>query len=106
MSEPVAVTFEGQTITARRGESLAAALIAAGVRSFRTTRTGHERGLFCGMGVCQECLVEIDGQPNQRACMTKVDRPLDVRREAYGRPLPRCGPSAPPKTIDDTALET
>src|SRR5262249_46664017 len=41
------------------------------------------RGLFCGMGVCQECLVEIDGVSNQRACMTKLDRPLSIRRQTH-----------------------
>lgn len=83
-----AVEFDGRVIEARHGESLAACLTAAGVKSFRTTAHGAGRGLYCGMGVCQDCLVEVDGKPNQRACMTKVDRPLKVRSEAHGRPLP------------------
>ena len=41
------------------------------------------------MGVCQDCLVEVDGRPNQRACMTKLDRPMTVRRETFGRALPQ-----------------
>ncbi len=81
-------TYNGQTVTARRGESLAAALTAAGIRTFRTTAKGAERGIFCGMGVCQDCLVEVDGKPNQRACMTKVNGPLVVSQEAHARPLP------------------
>lgn len=84
----VMVEFDGRAVEARRGESLAACLTAAGVKSFRTTAHGADRGLYCGMGVCQDCLVEVDGVPNQRACMTKVDRPLKVRSEAHGRPLP------------------
>ncbi|NWE46724.1 FAD-dependent oxidoreductase [Pseudomonas gingeri] len=84
----IAITFEGTVYTARPGESLAAALIAGGVRHFRETRSGACRGLFCGMGVCQECLVDIDGRPNQRACMTKVVAPINVRRSIANTPLP------------------
>ena len=80
-AEGVTFTFEGRPIRGRRGESLAAALTAAGERELRLTRKGPSRGLFCGMGVCQECLVEIDGLPGQRACMTKLDRPMQVRRQ-------------------------
>jgi NADPH-dependent 2,4-dienoyl-CoA reductase/sulfur reductase-like enzyme len=87
MSETIEISFEGAPIAARAGESVAAALAAHGVLSLRTTRDGAERGLFCGMGVCQDCLVEIDGKPEQRACMTKVDRPLRVRRQVHGRLL-------------------
>lgn len=80
-AEGVSFEFEGRSIRGRRGKSLAAALTAAGERELRKTRTGASRGLFCGMGVCQECLVEIDGEPDKRACMTKLDRPMRVRRQ-------------------------
>lgn len=84
LSEPVApVTFDGRPIEARRGETVAAALAANGVMALRTTRGGSARGLFCGMGVCQDCLVEIDGRPNQRACMTKIERPMAVRTQRF-----------------------
>src|SRR5271168_4524069 len=82
-NEGVTFEFEGRPIRGRRGESLAAALTAAGERELRRTRTGPPRGLFCGMGVCQECLVEIDGLSGQRACMTKLDRPMQVRRQDF-----------------------
>ena len=65
MEHTVTITFEGRTIVARHGESVAAALTAAGVTVFRRTRSGAERGMFCGMGVCQDCLVRIDGKANQ-----------------------------------------
>jgi thioredoxin reductase len=84
----IAITFEGTEFTARPGESLAAALIAGGVKHFRETRSGACRGIFCGMGVCQECLVEIDGRPNQRACMTKVVAPISVKRSVGNASLP------------------
>jgi NADPH-dependent 2,4-dienoyl-CoA reductase/sulfur reductase-like enzyme len=106
MSQIIHIDFEGERIAARAGESLAAALIAHGVTAFRTTRQGAERSVFCGMGVCQDCLVEVDGKPNQRACMTVIDRPLRVKREAHARPLNALVPDGkPPVTIDDIAVE-
>jgi predicted molibdopterin-dependent oxidoreductase YjgC len=69
----VTVTFAGRTLQARDGQSVAAALTAAGVRSWRTTRHGaRPRGLFCGIGVCFDCLLTIDGRPAQRACLVPV----------------------------------
>lgn len=73
--------FEGQEITAQEGQSLAAALTQAGHRAFRDTAKGAQRGIFCGMGVCQDCLVSIDGSPNQRACMTPVQDGMKVSRQ-------------------------
>jgi len=65
-----AIHFDGQPVAAAPGQSVAAALWAAGVRSWRTTRvSGAPRGLFCGIGACFDCLVTIDGAPNQRACL-------------------------------------
>ncbi len=69
MTEP-ALTFDGTPVPIQSGASVAAALTQAGYRGFRQTAKGAARGIFCGMGVCQECLVAIDGVPNQRACMT------------------------------------
>jgi len=69
----VTITFAGRTLQARDGQSVAAALTAAGVRSWRTTRRGaRPRGLFCGIGVCFDCLLTIDGRPAQRACLVPV----------------------------------
>ena len=61
---------------------MASALLAAGETVFRTTPvSGAERGPFCMMGVCFECLVEIDGVPNRQACMTPVSDGMNVRRQ-------------------------
>ena len=69
----VTVTFAGRTLQARDGQSVAAALTEAGVRSWRTTRRGERpRGLFCGIGVCFDCLLTVDGRPAQRACLVPV----------------------------------
>ena len=74
-------TFEGTPMRAFAGESVAAALLASGIRSLRTTPGGEPRGLFCGMGVCFDCLVEIDGVPYQRACRLTVKDGMSVRRQ-------------------------
>lgn len=76
----IAFDFEGSPVPALPGESLAAALTAAGHMGLRQAGAEDRRGIFCGMGACQECLVEIDGRGGQRACMTKVVAGMDVRR--------------------------
>lgn len=82
-------TFDGETVEARAGETIAAALTAADIRTLRITREGEPRGLYCGMGVCQECLVEVDGQPAVRACMTKAQGGSIVRRNISPARLPQ-----------------
>lgn len=62
--------FDGRQVPFEPGQSVGAALTAAGIRSWRTTRKqGRPRGLFCGIGVCFDCLVTVDGRPNERACL-------------------------------------
>ena len=69
----VAFVFDGAAIAARRGQSVGAALTEAGIRAWRTTRRDERpRGLFCGIGVCFDCLLTVDGRPNQRACLVPV----------------------------------
>lgn len=66
-------SFDGTEIAAEAGQSVGAALIAAGHLSWRTTRHGGApRGVFCGIGICFDCLVVVNGRPNQRACQTEV----------------------------------
>ena len=73
-------TFEGRTVAAEPGQSVAAALWADGVRSWRRTRHNDQpRGLFCGIGVCFDCLVVVNGVAGQRACLVEV-REGDVVR--------------------------
>jgi len=77
-SEAVVIHYAGRPIAARRGETIAAALTAEGILHLRTTSQDAQRGLFCGMGVCQDCLVTVDGAPRQRACMTKIIGPVEI----------------------------
>ena len=75
-------SFDGCALCASEGQSIAAALLAAGRRVFRlTSRQQEPRGVFCGMGVCFDCLVRVDGRPNLRACQTIVMEGMRVETE-------------------------
>ncbi len=63
------IRVDGEPIAVRAGETVAGALLAAGRLSWRTTRGGRPRGLFCGIGVCFDCLVTINGLTGVRACL-------------------------------------
>jgi predicted molibdopterin-dependent oxidoreductase YjgC len=75
------LTLDGAAVTAYEGETVATVLLAEGRIATRTTPGGEPRGVFCGMGVCFDCLVVVDGIPNTRACMTKAREGMDVRRQ-------------------------
>ena len=78
-SVAMAVTVDGQTVEAYPGETVATVLLALGRQTFRhTDRLQASRGLFCGMGVCFDCLVTIDGQANVRACVTPVQAGMAI----------------------------
>ncbi|WP_414442687.1 (2Fe-2S)-binding protein [Burkholderia sp. 22PA0106] len=82
----VNLTVEGRVIQAREGESVALALLAAGLDHTRTTPvSGAPRAPLCLMGVCFECLVNVDGQPNVQACMLEVRDGMRVRRQHGAR---------------------
>ena len=82
MSPEIRFTFDGVPMTARDDQSIAAALIDGGILSWRTTRFGDRpRGLFCGIGVCFDCLVLVNGEPNVRACISVVEPGDDVRTQ-------------------------
>ena len=69
----VTLTVDGQRIAARDGDTVAAALLAAGRQAIRRSAvTGEPRAPYCQMGVCFECLVEIDGVADRQACLVPV----------------------------------
>jgi sarcosine oxidase subunit alpha len=71
----------GKSVTAYAGETVFAVLLAEGIRALRHPFGGSTKtasGGFCGMGVCQECRVTIDGMPDRRACMTEVREGMEV----------------------------
>ncbi|AZG16778.1 MULTISPECIES: (2Fe-2S)-binding protein [Cupriavidus] len=83
---PVRLTVDGVPLACREGDSVAAALFAAGVLACRDTAvSGAARGPYCMMGVCYDCLVRIDGRPNQQACMTRVRDGMRVERQIGAR---------------------
>jgi NADH dehydrogenase/NADH:ubiquinone oxidoreductase subunit G len=70
---PVKITVDGKTVEAYEGETIAAALLSAGITIFRLSHKRKEpRSLYCGMGECYECLVTIDGVHAIRSCLTQV----------------------------------
>jgi glycine/D-amino acid oxidase-like deaminating enzyme len=79
-SAPLKIVFEGETFEAHAGETVAAALAAQGMLALRKTIGGASRGVFCGMGICYECIVEIDGRENFRACMLPVRDGMVIRK--------------------------
>ena len=80
--------FEGREVTAREGESVAAALLAAGLRGFRATPvSGAARAPWCMMGICFDCLMEIDGMASRQACMVTVRQGMRVRRQRGAKEL-------------------
>jgi aerobic-type carbon monoxide dehydrogenase small subunit (CoxS/CutS family) len=65
------IEVDGKKVIAFKGETVAAALMAAGRRTLRfTSNKNHPRGVYCGIGLCHECIMIIDGVPNTRACQT------------------------------------
>jgi D-hydroxyproline dehydrogenase subunit gamma len=85
-SNSVPVTIDGRPFAAREGDSVAATMLAAGIQGCRTTPvSGAERGPFCMMGVCFDCLVTIDGQPNRQGCLVPVRAGMRIERQSGAR---------------------
>ncbi len=76
----IEIDFEGETIACSSGVSLAAGLAAAGTYGLRAVDETERRGVFCGIGVCQECVVDVEGLGRVRACMTRAEPGMRVRR--------------------------
>lgn len=82
------LTFEGRPVAARDGDSVASALLAAGIRSTRQTpRSGAGRGPYCMMGACFECLAVVDGVANVPTCLTPVRDGMRVERQDGARSM-------------------
>jgi len=81
MSETVRILLNGAEREVPAGASLAAALLGLGVTRFRTSVLGEPRGPLCGMGVCQECRVTVDGRAGVRACLLPCREGLHVETD-------------------------
>ena len=76
------IICDGKRIPAITGEPIAAALLAAGIRVMRDTpKTGQGRGVFCGIGRCNDCKMTVDGVPNTRTCITPVREGMTVETQ-------------------------
>jgi predicted molibdopterin-dependent oxidoreductase YjgC len=75
------VVVDGRPVTAYEGETIAAVLLAEGEIAMRRTVGGAPRGIFCGMGVCFDCLVVVDGIANTRACVTWVRDGMQIAHQ-------------------------
>ncbi len=76
------IEVDGIPTSAHQGETVASVMLASGSQALRNTRKeGRPRGLFCGIGVCYDCLVVVDGRANVRACMTRAVPGMKVRTQ-------------------------
>lgn len=78
----IALRLDGRDVTVPAGTTVAAALWNAGVYAFRTSVSGEPRGPLCGMGVCFECRVTIDGVAHRRACLVSCAAGMEVETDA------------------------
>ncbi len=76
---PFTITLDGEPLPAYPGDTVASALYAAGKRAWRRSRAGDARGLLCGIGLCFDCLITVDGVPNQRACQVTVREGMELQ---------------------------
>lgn len=83
----VTVNVDGKKIQGLEGEPIAAALLANGIKVFRYTHKFHEpRGLFCGIGQCTDCVMEVDGVPNVRTCVTPLKEGMEIKtQQGFGK---------------------
>ena len=78
----ITIIVDGKEITAYEGEVIAAALIAAGKRYFRFTRRYEKpRGIFCAIGRCTDCVMNVNGIPNVRTCITLVENGMVIETQ-------------------------
>ncbi len=76
------IDVDGTPVTAYEGETVAAALIASGITTFRhTAKHRSPRGIFCGMGICFDCVMTVDGVPNVRTCVTYAEPGMKVETQ-------------------------
>jgi hypothetical protein len=81
----IIVHIDGIAYDGFEGQTVAAILAHHGIRTFRyTQKSRSRRGIYCGMGVCFECLVTINGVPNQRACVTLAAPEMEICLEQKG----------------------
>jgi D-hydroxyproline dehydrogenase subunit gamma len=81
MSDSITVYVNSRPVTLPTGSTVAAAVALAGVQQFRRSVTGGPRAPLCGMGICFECRVSIDGRLHQRSCQTVCRPDMEIRTD-------------------------
>jgi len=77
-----AIEVDGEKVPAYKGETIAAALLAAGKRTCRRTKIKKDpRGIYCGMGICMGCAMVVNGRPNTLACQTMATPDCKVQTQ-------------------------
>jgi len=79
MSEPIQVRVDGQPVSVPPGTVVAAAIVQSGVTAFRRSVLAKPRGPLCGMGICMECRVTINGRAHCRSCQILCEPEMEIR---------------------------
>ncbi|UCB45647.1 MAG: (2Fe-2S)-binding protein [Spirochaetota bacterium] len=75
----ITILVDGKKIKAYEDETIATAILASGIKTLRYTSEKHEpRGIFCAIGQCTDCVMEVNGQPNVRTCITPVEENMVI----------------------------
>ena len=81
-AKTVKISVDGRQVDAREGEPIAAALTAAGIKVLhKSPKKDEPRGYYCAIGVCSDCFMIVDGQPNVRTCVTPVQEGMVVETQ-------------------------
>lgn len=84
----VGITIDGQDVLCREGDTVAAVVMLHAARPYRQSiLSGSGRAPFCMMGICFECLVEINGVPSQQGCLRSVEPGMRIRRQVGIAPM-------------------
>jgi predicted molibdopterin-dependent oxidoreductase YjgC len=78
----IEITVDGEALSGIEGQTVAGVLLAAGRMSWRTTRSGAPRGVFCGIGACFDCVVTVNGVPDVRACRRRAVDGDEIRTQS------------------------
>ena len=81
MIEQIQIRVNGKAVRVERGTVVAAAVALAGETRFRKSVLGQPRGPLCGMGICMECRVTINGQPHCRSCQTLCEEGMEIHTD-------------------------
>ncbi|SPF39158.1 Ferredoxin protein [Candidatus Sulfopaludibacter sp. SbA4] len=81
MAEVVKLSVNGVSVTVARGAMVSAAVAASGVSAFRKSVAGEPRGPLCGMGICFECRVTVNGRAHVRSCQVPCEEAMEVRTD-------------------------